>query len=125
VPWRRLDFVGAAGYSDEQEASMNQLLERISVDPDFFFGKPHIRGQRIWVSTILDLLAGGMSMAEVLKSYPTIEELDILAAIAYGAEMSRDRHVDFADMLRAGPQCRQRRPPPAEKPGSSVSRTAV
>jgi uncharacterized protein (DUF433 family) len=103
---------------------MNQLLERISVDPDFFFGKPHIRGQRIWVSTILDLLAGGMSMAEVLKCYPTIEELDILAAIAYGAEMSRDRYM-AADALRNGPQCRQRRPPPTAKPRPAESRTAV
>jgi len=103
---------------------MNPLLERISVDPDFFFGKPHIRGQRIWVSTILDLLAGGMSIPEVLKVYPTIEETDVLAAIAYGAEMSRDRHVAFGDVLRSGSQCRRRRPPPAEKPGSSDSRAA-
>jgi uncharacterized protein (DUF433 family) len=79
---------------------MDPLLERISVDPESFFGKPHIRGQRIWVSTILDLLAGGMSVREVLKVYPTIAELDILAAIAYGAEMSRDRPVAIADVLR-------------------------
>jgi len=103
---------------------MNPLLERISVDPDFFFGKPHIRGQRIWVSTILDLLAGGMSMPEILKVYPTIEELDILAAIAYGAEMSRDRHVAIGDVLRSGSQCRRRRPPQPEKPDSSDSRAA-
>jgi uncharacterized protein (DUF433 family) len=103
---------------------MNPLLERISVDPDFFFGKPHIRGQRIWVSVILDLLAGGMSIPEVLKVYPTIEELDIRAAIAYGAEMSRDRHVAIGDVLRSGSQCRRRRPPPAKKPDSSDSRTA-
>jgi hypothetical protein len=76
------------------------------------------------VSTILDLLAGGMSMSEVLKCYPTIEELDILAAIAYGAEMSRDRYM-AADALRNGPQCRQRRPPPAEKSCPSETRTAV
>jgi uncharacterized protein (DUF433 family) len=124
VPWPRLDFVGAAGYSDRKEASMNPLLERISVDPDFFFGKSHIRGQRVWVSTILDLLAGGMSMSEVLKVYPTIEELDILAAIAYGADMSRDRPVAIADVLRSGPQCRRRRPPPADKPCPSDSRIA-
>ena len=104
---------------------MNPLLERISVEPDFFFGKPHIRGQRIWVSTILDLLAGGMSMPEILKVYPTIEELDIYAAIAYGAEMSRDRPIAVADVLRTGPQCRRRRPPGAERPRPSGSRTAV
>jgi uncharacterized protein (DUF433 family) len=72
---------------------MNPLLERISVDPNICFGKPCIRGHRIWVSLILDLLAGGTSVAEVLGAYPGLEELDIRAAIAYGAEMSRDRYV--------------------------------
>jgi len=72
---------------------MNPLLERISVDPNVCFGKPCIRGHRIWVSLILDLLASGMSVAEVLGEYPGLEDLDIRAAIAYGAEMSRDRYV--------------------------------
>jgi uncharacterized protein (DUF433 family) len=72
---------------------MNPLLERISVDPNVCFGKPCIRGHRIWVSLILDLLAGGTSVAEVLAEYPGLEELDIRAAIAYGAEMSRERYV--------------------------------
>jgi len=72
---------------------MNPLLDRISVAPDVCFGKPCIRGHRIWVSLILDLLAGGASISEVLKQYPGLEELDIRAAIAYGAEMSRDRYV--------------------------------
>jgi len=94
---------------------MNPLLERITVDPDVFFGKPHIRGQRVWVSTILDKLAGGMSIPEILKDYPTIEELDIRAAIAYGAEMCRDCHVFFGDVLRSGSQCRRRRPAPGVK----------
>jgi uncharacterized protein (DUF433 family) len=72
---------------------MNPLLERISVDSDVCFGKPCIRGHRIWVSLILDMLAEGMSVAEILKAYPDLEELDVRAAIAYGAEMSRDRYV--------------------------------
>jgi len=103
---------------------MNPLLERITVDPDVFFGKPHIRGQRVWVSTILDKLASGRSIPEILQDYPTIEELDIRAAIAYGAEMSRDRHVFFGDVLRSGSQCRRRRPPPGTKPDSPGSRPA-
>lgn len=72
---------------------MNSLLERITVDPNVCFGKPCIRGHRIWVSLILDMLASGMSIAEILKEYPDLEELDIRSAIAYGAEMSRDRYV--------------------------------
>jgi uncharacterized protein (DUF433 family) len=72
---------------------MNPLLERISVDPDVCFGKPCIRGHRIWVSLILDMLAEGMSVADIVREYPGLEELDIRAAIAYGAEMSRNRYV--------------------------------
>ena len=72
-----------------------QLLSRISIDPRVCFGKPCIRGHRIWVSLILDLLAGGTSTKEVLTEYPGLEEADILACIAYGAEMSRERYVDI------------------------------
>ncbi|HPO12921.1 MAG TPA: DUF433 domain-containing protein [Candidatus Hydrogenedentes bacterium] len=77
-----------------------QLLSRISVQPDICFGKPCIKGHRIWVSLILDLLAGGMSAEEILKEYPGIERRDILACIAYGAEMSRERYVDIPRKTR-------------------------
>ena len=72
---------------------MNQLLDRIAVDPNVCFGKPCIRGTRIWVSLVLDLLASGMSIPEILAGYPQLQEPDIRAAIAYGAEMSRERYV--------------------------------
>ena len=52
----------------------DQLLARISIDPKVCFGKPCIRGHRIWVSLILDLLAGGMSVGDVLREYPQVEE---------------------------------------------------
>lgn len=74
---------------------MNPLLQRISVDPNICFGKPCIRGTRIWVSLILDFLAAGMTMAEILEEYPHLTDQDILAAIADGAEMSRERYVDI------------------------------
>ena len=73
----------------------DELLARISIDPNVCFGKPCIRGHRIWVSLMLDLLAGGMSTADILKEYPDLEEADILACIAYGAEMTRERYFDF------------------------------
>jgi uncharacterized protein (DUF433 family) len=60
------------------------LLERISIDPRVCFGKPTVRGTRIWVSLILDLLAGGMSMGELLEEYPQLTMEDIRAAIACG-----------------------------------------
>ena len=69
-----------------------ELLARISVDPNICFGKPCIKGHRIWVSLVLDLLAGGMSIPEILDDYH-IDELDVRACIAYGAEMSRERYV--------------------------------
>lgn len=59
------------------------------------FGKPCIRGHRIRVSLILDLLASGMTGAEVLADYPGLEEEDVLACIAYGAEMARERYLDL------------------------------
>ncbi len=69
------------------------LLKRISIDPNVCFGKPCIRGHRIWVSPILDLLAESATVADILADYPQLEESDILACIAYGAEMSRERFV--------------------------------
>jgi uncharacterized protein (DUF433 family) len=71
-----------------------ELLSRITIDPKVCFGKPCIRGHRIWVSLILDLLASGMSSVEILGDYPGIEEADVRACIAYGAEMARERYVE-------------------------------
>jgi uncharacterized protein (DUF433 family) len=67
--------------------SREKLLSRISVDLNIGLGKPYIQGHRIWVSLILDLLASGKTMEEILEEYPSIERDDILACIAYGAEM--------------------------------------
>ena len=74
---------------------MNPLLERISIDPNVCFGKPCIRGTRIWVSLILDFLANGMATEEILAEYPQLTAEDIRAAIAYGAEMTRERYVEI------------------------------
>lgn len=72
-----------------------ELLARICVSADICFGKPCIRGHRIWVSLILDMLADGISQQEILENYPGLKRADILACIAYGAEMSRERYVDL------------------------------
>ncbi len=74
---------------------MNPLLKRITIDPNICFGKPTIRGTRIWVSLLLDFLANGMLPEEILEEYPHLELDDIRAAIAYGAEMSRERYVEI------------------------------
>jgi uncharacterized protein (DUF433 family) len=72
---------------------MNPLLQRISIDPAICGGKPCIKGTRIWVSLILDFLAEGMSVSELLAEYPQLVHEDVLAAIAYGAEAARVRFV--------------------------------
>jgi len=71
------------------------LLQRISKNPNVCFGKPCIRGHRIWVSLILDFLASGWTFEQIRSNYPGIEDADILACIAYGAEMSRERYVEL------------------------------
>ena len=72
-----------------------ELLERISIDPDICFGKPCIRGHRIWVSLILDFLASGWTIEDALEQYPGLEAADVYACIAYGAEMARERYVEI------------------------------
>ena len=70
--------------------------ERISINPNVCFGKPCVKGTRLWVSMILDLLADGMATEEILKEYPALKRGDIQACIAYGAEMSREHFVPIA-----------------------------
>ncbi|MFY9620978.1 MAG: DUF433 domain-containing protein [Pyrinomonadaceae bacterium] len=76
-------------------ATREELLHRISINPNICFGKPCIRGHRIWVSLILDLLASGMTAEEILVDYPGLTIEDVQACIAYGAEMARERYVDI------------------------------
>lgn len=73
----------------------DELLRRIDINPNICFGKPCIRGHRIWVSLILDFLANGMTVEEILGEYPSLAREDVLACIAYGAEMSRERYVEL------------------------------
>jgi uncharacterized protein (DUF433 family) len=72
---------------------MNEPLDRISIDPNICFGKPCIKGTRIWVSLILDLLASGQTENEILAAYPQLRPEDIRAALAYAAEITRERIV--------------------------------
>jgi uncharacterized protein (DUF433 family) len=67
--------------------------ERISVDPLICHGKACIKGTRIMVSVILDNLAVGIRTEEILKSYPSLSLEDIQAAIAYAAELARERVI--------------------------------
>lgn len=72
----------------------DELLARIAIDPAVCFGRPCVRGHRVWVSLVLDMLAEGATTADVLAEYPQLEETDIRACIAYGAELVRERYID-------------------------------
>ena len=80
---------------EEKEGYMKTIIDRITVDPNICFGKPCIKGTRIWVSLILDLLADGMDFDAIIEEYPKLSESDIRAAIAYGAEASREHIVEL------------------------------
>jgi uncharacterized protein (DUF433 family) len=82
-----------AGFGSAIILAMTSPLERISIDPNVCFGKACIKGTRIWVSLILDFLASGETAEEILVSYPQLTAEDIRAAIAYGAEVARERII--------------------------------
>lgn len=64
---------------------MNDMLKRISSNPEIFNGKPIIRGMRIRVQDILEMLASGMKEEEILQDFPYLESEDIKACLLYAA----------------------------------------
>jgi uncharacterized protein (DUF433 family) len=71
----------------------DELLKRVSVDPNVCFGRPCIKGTRVWVSLIVDNLAEGVAEAEILAAYPQLRLEDIRAALCYAAETTRQRVI--------------------------------
>jgi uncharacterized protein (DUF433 family)/predicted nuclease of predicted toxin-antitoxin system len=65
---------------------MEQLADRITIDPDIMVGKPVIKGTRITVQLIVQLLANGATEAEILEDYPDLKKEDIKAALLYASE---------------------------------------
>ncbi len=74
---------------------MEDWKERISINPNVCHGTPCIKGTRIWMSLIVDNLAFGSTEKEILAAYPSLKQEDIQAALAYAAEMARERYVDI------------------------------
>ena len=74
-------------------AYRKELLDRITTDPNICFGKPCIRGTRIWVSLIVENLADGVTEKDLLEAYPQLISDDIRAALAYAAEVTRERVI--------------------------------
>jgi uncharacterized protein (DUF433 family) len=69
------------------------LLSRITVDPEICHGKPCIRGMRYPVESMLEYLAGGDSIDELLEHFPDLEREDLLACIAFSKEVLSSRSV--------------------------------
>jgi len=67
----------------------NQLLNRITVNLDVCHGKPTIRNKRYTVDLILDLLSAGTSHQEILEDYPSLENDDILACLAFVSKLTK------------------------------------
>jgi uncharacterized protein (DUF433 family) len=71
-----------------------QLLSRITADPNICHGKPCIRGLRYPVEFLLDLMSGDMTADQILADYPDLERDDLRAAIAYAARLSRIKSIE-------------------------------
>lgn len=67
----------------------------ITVDPDVCHGNACLKDTRIMVSVVLDNLAAGLSVEEILRSYPSLKQESILAALSYAAELTRERIISM------------------------------
>lgn len=72
---------------------MYNWREFITADPEICHGKPCIKGTRVMVSVVLDNLAAGVTLDELLTSYPSLSREAIQAAVAYAADLARERIV--------------------------------
>lgn len=67
-------------------------FKRISINPEICFGKPRIDGTRMPVASVLEYLASGMSINELLKDFPFLAEADVLEALAFSARIMQDKY---------------------------------
>jgi uncharacterized protein (DUF433 family) len=72
------------------------LLDRILIDPRICHGQPCVRGTRIMVWLIVQYLANGDSVEEILAAYPALTREDVQACLTYAAEMTRERILPVA-----------------------------
>ena len=79
-----------------QLGDMFRIMERITINPEQCGGRPCIRGMRIRVNDVLDMLAGGATAEEILADYPDLEAEDIRACLAYAS-----RYLDHSVLVAA------------------------
>lgn len=73
-----------------------EAIERITIDPKVFGGRPCIRGLRFPVSKVLDLIASGMTTAEILLDFPYLEAADIRQSLKYAAWVVQEEQVEIS-----------------------------
>jgi len=73
---------------------MADLLDRITIDPAITHGKPVVRGLRYPVEMLLELLSSGMTIEEILADYEDLEREDLLAVLAFAAQLSRVKRME-------------------------------
>jgi uncharacterized protein (DUF433 family) len=71
-----------------------KLLERITVNPQIFGGKPIIRGRRLAVEHVLGMLAAGDTVESILKSYPWLEREDVQACLIYARRIAANERIE-------------------------------
>lgn len=79
-------------------------LDRITIDPQIMQGKPCIRGMRITVALVVNLVASAMPIPEILRNYPDLEEEDIRQCLRYAASLAEDRMAIFPEPTVAVPR---------------------
>ena len=75
--------------------------ERIIIDPEILVGKPVVKGSRLAVEFIIDLLAKGWSEDEILRNYPGLSQEDIRACLSYASEILRAEKIYPLNSIRA------------------------
>ncbi len=68
------------------------MLDRITFDPNIMGGRACIRGMRITVSQVVNLVANGMTVSEIIRDYPYLEEDDVRQALRYAAQLTEEVH---------------------------------
>jgi len=72
---------------------METLLSRITINPEICHGKPSIRESRYTVELILDLLSAGMTPSEIINDYPSLEQKDIQACLAFASRLTKIKSI--------------------------------
>jgi uncharacterized protein (DUF433 family) len=79
----------------------DDLLQRITVNPEIFGGKPIVRGRRLAVEHILGMLAAGDDFDTLLEGYPWLEREDILACLVYAHRLVQHERIEPVDLVSA------------------------